>query len=544
VLTSVGRDRIGVLRAVAGASDTLAHRRALERAIGPASLRPHGLAPQAIVCVRRLRMSAEAAGGRAFAARLESHVEHVVSRAVHPFTEMVPANADAVLFRDESEMLACLVRDWRVGNAWWWKGLLGRDADEALVHQRLLEAPALFPSMVARFADRGEAHDVVRSMPVHTCAALIEGVTRAFALPRALPVSAYGDAAREAEWPREPVQTGARRSLHTLHTVLVDTGVIGAVTTMPDESRLLLTLCLVIVRAPALARTEPVAPLVARWVAWNRSRQGTSFVPSAMATTAAPGEARALPRVMLASKRERTRDEKHGSSATDGARAPSDEQRWQRVDDLPIPHDTFVAPGAGRALRVTSPTAVENVTTTPKPDLTPFALSSDYAGVFYLVNVLLHMELYADFTNPERASLPLPLGDLLALIGARVSGDAFRRDVIWRVLADVAGREPRQPPRRTLRTGIVRRRDVRAFNRWFASLRTRMEARLALALAMPAAQTLSHVCGHRGTLTLTDTRLDVCFPLEEHPLGIRLAGLDRDPGWVPALGRIITYHYD
>jgi hypothetical protein len=27
------------------------------------------------------------------------------------------------------------------------------------------------------------------------------------------------------------------------------------------------------------------------------------------------------------------------------------------------------------------------------------------------------------------------------------------------------------------------------------------------------------------------------------PLQIRFAGLDRDPGWVPAAGRFITFHF-
>jgi len=37
--------------------------------------------------------------------------------------------------------------------------------------------------------------------------------------------------------------------------------------------------------------------------------------------------------------------------------------------------------------------------------------------------------------------------------------------------------------------------------------------------------------------------LDLFFELSEHPLEIRLAGLDRDPGWVPAAGRFVRFHY-
>ena len=43
---------------------------------------------------------------------------------------------------------------------------------------------------------------------------------------------------------------------------------------------------------------------------------------------------------------------------------------------------------------------------------------------------------------------------------------------------------------------------------------------------------------------VTATRLDVFFALDEHPVPIRLSGLDRDPGWVPAAGRIVAFYYE
>jgi hypothetical protein len=40
------------------------------------------------------------------------------------------------------------------------------------------------------------------------------------------------------------------------------------------------------------------------------------------------------------------------------------------------------------------------------------------------------------------------------------------------------------------------------------------------------------------------THVRVFFSLAQHPLEIRLAGLDRDPGWVPAAGRNFTFYYE
>lgn len=46
-----------------------------------------------------------------------------------------------------------------------------------------------------------------------------------------------------------------------------------------------------------------------------------------------------------------------------------------------------------------------------------------------------------------------------------------------------------------------------------------------------------------GMVAAGDTHLDVCFRLEQTDLAVRLSALDLDPGWVPALGRVIKYHY-
>ncbi len=48
---------------------------------------------------------------------------------------------------------------------------------------------------------------------------------------------------------------------------------------------------------------------------------------------------------------------------------------------------------------------------------------------------------------------------------------------------------------------------------------------------------------HSARVRLTATHLDVFLTLEELPVEIRIARLDRDPGWVPAAGRYIAFHF-
>ncbi len=47
----------------------------------------------------------------------------------------------------------------------------------------------------------------------------------------------------------------------------------------------------------------------------------------------------------------------------------------------------------------------------------------------------------------------------------------------------------------------------------------------------------------RGCVSFTRTHIDVYFDLAQADVRIRRLGLDIDPGWVPALGKVIAFHY-
>lgn len=46
-----------------------------------------------------------------------------------------------------------------------------------------------------------------------------------------------------------------------------------------------------------------------------------------------------------------------------------------------------------------------------------------------------------------------------------------------------------------------------------------------------------------GRLYLTSTHVDLVMPMQEISVPVRLAGLDANPGWVPELGRVVTFHF-
>lgn len=49
---------------------------------------------------------------------------------------------------------------------------------------------------------------------------------------------------------------------------------------------------------------------------------------------------------------------------------------------------------------------------------------------------------------------------------------------------------------------------------------------------------------HSGDLYVTASHVDLVMTLENISLPVRIAGLDRDPGWLPAFGHVIQFHFN
>jgi hypothetical protein len=47
----------------------------------------------------------------------------------------------------------------------------------------------------------------------------------------------------------------------------------------------------------------------------------------------------------------------------------------------------------------------------------------------------------------------------------------------------------------------------------------------------------------RGRLYATRTHVDLTMSLNQATAPVRMAGLDANPGWVPALGRVINFSF-
>jgi len=199
----------------------------------------------------------------------------------------------------------------------------------------------------------------------------------------------------------------------------------------------------------------------------------------------------------------------------------------------------------------------------------------------FLLNAFLAMGLYPDFTRPADAGLalaPTRLLDRLALhwFGSPYGGDqlhkalapdaadpplpdrwqvepawleAFaseeeaaiattsRQQTLWHPAGFPLAEEPLS--KRVKRRKRGQRQDQAA--RWLRCLALYLDARIQRATDDPELGLSSlAIPGH---CRISADRIDIDLALADLPLPLRLAGLDRDPGWLPAEGRAIAFHF-
>ena len=670
-----GKTYVRRLRALSTSCDELALRLRLERTLSRASLHPAWLPPSAILCVRKLRgrdaaaqhafgnrHGASAEWERAIAARLDT----LARRAARPARETVAAGAEAVIFEDQSELLACLAVDWCGGveaTRWWWQSLFGVREVAAALLPAWLAAPEHVPAALGRLSNAGKLDAFARKLDARAARDIRQRVTHKFSL------GALEDALEQS------TQTASHSRLtHTHDGAQADGRDAQTSTRAPwerfvpqtraadlgDEQSALVGMSLMLLAAPSVVRSYAFAEAVTRWRLGARSD--------------ANAEASSAPAVDTAARASDSADETQRGSRQEHGRGPNveaDARHRKTGDTLLSPHATADAAAddastvelmESRGVETEDTTAFVKTRTTedyawsqtepstaareaerahetrmaaaptlsaedderaPRTFVNPLEyearIRTEFGGVFYLINVALFLNLYGDFTSPLARGIDLPVWDFLALVGVEFCGARVRRDPVWTLLRKLSGREEeaepgagfappdawRVPPewltafreRRAwkwmIKDGRLRVLHPRGFlildvpssadereqvelletemavypshlrgplrrasfatvsepagtlEGWLGRLLPYLRARLARALGSGGARALRRlVFEHEARVDVTATRLDVTFELARLPLEVRLAGLDRDAGWVPAAGRYVAFHFE
>lgn len=533
---------------------------------------PRGLPPQALLWLRRLRLQAPEAAllrpapgawRQDWIAAGREQLDAALAQAARPALGPVPDSAPAVLFADAAEMLACLALAAQRGqlDRWWWRGLLGRGwpqwqpawaarPEAQAAAQRLLaragqgdpggglrdEALVMRAAGAAgpptRAGDAAvRARPAVAPLPDTRSAPPLPALARPAATPSAgrhddpdmphRPQPAPADGAH----PTTPADA-ARREPSTLEAPAPRPREAGA---RPLVGKPPAAVAAGLPERPAAAAPVPVPP---------EERAAAAAPPAASTRHRPQAVARAVPAGPLP------------DAALPPAAAPApaavDEQLPARAA-LPSPTaDAMPAmrPAALPRRRAPAPAPAPLATPVPRDEPPrpqspavdapaawpwPQALASRQAPLLFIVNALLEDGLYPDFTRPRDPGLPVPPWALLAALARawRLPGDPLQAALLQHC---VVWTPPREMP-------AAPGAPAGPWPAWLAAYARTLRRRLCRRLGRrPAAWPQALTLARPARLWLSEAEWVAEFPLDSHDVAWRLAGLDRDPGWLPRAG--------
>ncbi len=561
--------------------DALAAQRDLERLLiaceSPTNLVP----PGAILCIREVRDPLPHTLGLGRGAlrpparwreALDRQWTEFLSAAARPAFGPVAA-APSVLFANEAELLACLAVaavNGRLADDWWWRGLLRSDEWSNWLLRWLRRSQAV-PGAVVQLASRGELSTVAGRVSAEAAGTLLETLIQTFGLTHLLPVpSVLRSPDRSARTPPVPVH-GPRETpgSDTLRPPVLES-LPRWTASLPDlrasvgsvENRAWLAVAMLLEQAPRAVREPSFSEAFIGWLTSPVLRdEKESLAPPERSVGRAPAPKPSvtrqesadfqMPGVALGSQATAsiTPPRPLVPDAINSAFPPVPMQQGAVAFDLSDGPLVEAAPLSRPAAFSTPGEDPAAATELPSEPVVRF--TTGFGGCFYLLNVALALGLYGDFTQPLKPGLALSPWDLLALLAGRAVGDEFTRDPLAERFASWAGRHPEDVPG----AGFVPPPPEPSplspspfshhLSSWLDQVAEKFESRLRLAL--PSWESLPVLPGllrQRADIETYDRVIRVRFALEDHPLAVRLAGLDRDPGWIPAAGWAVAFLYE
>ena len=595
--------------------DALRARLALERALQQVDWQPPALPAEAILLVRRLGVPAATAGPR-WPQRVEQALREQLDHARRPWLQADVAQAASVLFNDETELLACLVRDWVQGSLehhWWWRSVLGAQSPGPWLRQRVLARGERLLPVARRLArstgnaagapSNGLPTDVLQHWFARLSAAeaaqAIAALEQAHAwpLPASPPPPSLGHARTQRAQAAAVAAVATQGARQPTAGIAKDPGMQRLLALVPElrgtpllaPQRRLLALVLSLLRAPTQGRLPALASAIARLGQAEfdipavvprprtRSTGGPVEAPAGQGAVSTPFSADDGPASSLTARRatpvaevsEGSEVSEVSEAFTSAAADPRETTRHATPQATLHPHADGSESGSATAHR--APRAARgsrHAHLAAQPDAAA-SVHTEFGGLFYLLNAALASGLYADFTAPRTPGLALSPWDWLAWVGRAWFGRRFKRDPLWSLLADLSGRRVWRHPTHGFKpppdwsmpadwqalcaavpamqaAALALQCGPRQPTRWLQGLLACLQVRLGLALGLgldDAAAVPGLLCRHAAMVQVDELALHVQLSLQDLPLAIRIAGLDRDAGWIPAAGRSLYFEF-
>jgi hypothetical protein len=562
-------------------TDTPAVRLGVRDAVGRVRLHAPGSSIHEILIVRMLDHRLDGTGWAE--PRMISRLEESLARqlaqsrrnAVPLDGRPVPPGARAVVARDLTQLLCQYVidiHDARVDARWWWTALAGRLGRQPVLTV-LATHPREAPHVIADLVRRGRCDALDRADGGAVCRLLLR-MAAEYRAPRLAEIAGALDLDRSSGNQRrrpDPSLPGSARARgdpwpEFLVTVAVQLAQDPATARSEQFARFAATVAGAaepspegiddaIESAPSGPDTGQDVGMTARFALRGEGPPDLGSVADAAGLAAEPAHAPAVrggpgdppaPPQLPA-------EPHYGPPVQADEHAdhvPVAEQSGFRIKAEPLLNDD---------LRPTSVGASD-----------PHGTVTELGGVLFLVSLVGELGL-PDVFEPDW-HLTSKLGawgtlDLLArsLLPRRAG---WEHDGVWDVLSELGGGSPferaRAMPARIpaslpaawsrLGAGFEEPRPslartlaapaTQAVRRWLRLARPVVTGLLVERLGVSAEELPGTLLQRRARIVHDRTHVDVAFPLAAASVPVRRAGLDRDPGWVPELARVVTFQFD
>ncbi len=171
---------IGTLHVRGAERNDPALRLAISNQLSGADLKPPGLPPSGVLVVRKLAdplpgsFTIQPGSGRPdpeWERAVRRQLEDSFANAARPVGGKLPGNAEAIVFSDQAELLACLVSDIASGEAWqrwWWKAILKQIplsfGPSACIRELLCERAMYLPTVAGHLAAWNQAEILFKNL--------------------------------------------------------------------------------------------------------------------------------------------------------------------------------------------------------------------------------------------------------------------------------------------------------------------------------------------------------------------------------------------
>ena len=497
-----------------GGSATAA-RLSVERLLGSADLRPPGLPPSAVLIVGQMhdplpgKVAKNWSVGRInqeWECRARVQMTEFYRHASRPAQGPVPAGADAVLFMDQGELLACLALDVRRGlvqERWWWRSVLSTVSNRrggfsghevgAVLAGQMLRQPQAAVAAIDWLSNRGLTGEALMALTPLQAGQVLQAIVAAYqltvvqffpSLPAGPPVTT---AAVQPPWDIAPAPPGFGRERAALLGLSIDlkerpetvrtheyqhrasawwqAAASGESAPLRSENRR--SSAATTLTRPNRREDEPFqeAPPVDQQTVLSQKlieAEGDDVrrerVKQAGLQEAVSGEigfmadAGSEAQLLFAASRQQTQPGTTPSPAQRESRAgtlpsaasSSELVRESPQEDVRLPDIRSISPPPTRTMD-----APQEQLEPISGQVLPTGQSTELGGALYLINMMAVLDLPGCFEEGWRLASGVGAWGTLDALARQLLGDELPRlqeDSLWSALAHLDGRPPDHPP--------------------------------------------------------------------------------------------------